>query len=89
MRKKHRKDYKAKVAIEALKGESTLELEPYKATVKRKAIATFKFYFFDMGIVRSVRRLPVISPESAAAVSKECRFTFPGRKSSLQTPALL
>ncbi len=41
------------------------ELEPYKATVKRKAIETSKFYFFDMGIVRSLRRLPVISPGSA------------------------
>ncbi len=41
------------------------ELDPYKATVKRKALATSKFYFFDRGIVRSLRRLPVISPGSA------------------------
>ena len=41
------------------------ELEPYTATVKRKAIETAKFYFFDMGVVRSLRRLPAITPGSA------------------------
>ncbi len=41
------------------------ELEPYTATVKRKAIETAKFYFFDMGIVRSLRRLPAITSGSA------------------------
>ena len=41
------------------------DLEPYTATVKRKAIETAKFYFFDMGVVSSLRKLPVISPGSA------------------------
>ncbi len=41
------------------------ELEPYTATVKRKAIETAKFYFFDMGVVRSLRRLPAIVQGSA------------------------
>ena len=41
------------------------ELEPYRGTVKRKAIETSKFYFFDMGVVRSLRKLPVIVPGSA------------------------
>ena len=41
------------------------ELEPYTATVKRKAFETSKFYFFDMGVVRSLRRLPAITPGSA------------------------
>ncbi len=41
------------------------ELEPYTSTVKRKAVETSKFYFFDMGIVRSLRRLNAISPGSA------------------------
>ena len=41
------------------------ELEPYTATVKRKAIETAKFYFFDMGVVRILRRLPAITPGSA------------------------
>ncbi len=41
------------------------ELPPYTTTVKRKAIETAKFYFFDIGIVRTLRRLPPILPESA------------------------
>ncbi|MDA3938737.1 MAG: AAA family ATPase [Spirochaetia bacterium] len=41
------------------------DLEPYTKTVKRKAIETAKFYFFDMGVVRSLRRLKTISSGSA------------------------
>lgn len=41
------------------------ELQPFSLTVKRKAIQTAKFYFFDPGIVRTLRRLPPITPESA------------------------
>lgn len=41
------------------------ELEPYTATVKRKAVATPKLYFFDPGVVRTLRRLPRIVPSSA------------------------
>lgn len=41
------------------------ELPPYSTTVKRKAIETAKFYFFDIGVVRTLRRLPPILPESA------------------------
>ncbi len=50
------------VIIDTLLG---FELEPYTATVKRKAIETSKFYFFDMGVVRSLRRLNTITPGSA------------------------
>ena len=41
------------------------ELPPYTSTVKRKAIETAKFYLFDLGVVRNLRRLPKIVPESA------------------------
>lgn len=41
------------------------ELPPFAATVKRKAIATSKYYFFDLGVVRTLRRLPRIVPASA------------------------
>jgi predicted AAA+ superfamily ATPase len=41
------------------------ELPPYTETVKRKAIETAKFYLFDVGVVRALRRLPPINPESA------------------------
>ena len=41
------------------------ELPPFAATVKRKAIATSKYYFFDLGVVRTLRRLPRIAPASA------------------------
>lgn len=41
------------------------ELAPFTKTVKRKAIGTPKLYFFDPGVVRSLRRLPRISPASA------------------------
>jgi len=41
------------------------ELPAWKRSVKRKAIDTAKFYFFDLGIVRKLRRLPPPSPESA------------------------
>ncbi len=37
-------------------------LEPYCKTVKRKAIGTPKFYFFDLGVVRALRRLKQITP---------------------------
>ena len=41
------------------------ELSSYTSTVKRKAIETAKFYFFDIGVVRTLRRLPAIVPESS------------------------
>jgi len=41
------------------------ELPPYTATVKRKAIGTGKFYFFDIGIVRILRHLPSVVPEGS------------------------
>ena len=41
------------------------ELPSYTTTVKRKSVETAKFYFFDTGIVRTLRRLPSILPESA------------------------
>ncbi len=50
------------VIIDTLLG---FKLTPYTATVKRKAIETSKFYFFDMGVVRSLRRLNIITPGSA------------------------
>ncbi|MDD4219862.1 MAG: AAA family ATPase [Sphaerochaetaceae bacterium] len=34
------------------------ELPPFKATKKRKAIETAKFYFFDIGVVRALRNIP-------------------------------
>jgi predicted AAA+ superfamily ATPase len=37
------------------------DLEPYTETVKRKAIGTPKFYFFDMGVVRALRRMKPIT----------------------------
>jgi uncharacterized protein len=37
------------------------DLEPYAKTVKRKAIGTPKFYFFDLGVVRALRRLKPIT----------------------------
>jgi uncharacterized protein len=40
------------------------ELPPYTRTVKRKAIETAKFYFFDLGIVKTLRHLDRIVPES-------------------------
>ena len=41
------------------------ELSPWKRSAKRKAIETAKFYFFDLGVVRALRRLPPPAPESA------------------------
>ncbi len=41
------------------------ELASYTSTVKRKAVETAKFYFFDIGVVRTLRRLPPILPESS------------------------
>ncbi len=37
------------------------ELASYTSTVKRKAVETAKFYFFDIGVVRTFRRLPPFS----------------------------
>ncbi|NBX17385.1 MAG: ATP-binding protein [Proteobacteria bacterium] len=37
------------------------ELTPFKRTTKRKATETSKFYLFDMGVVRFLRKLPKIS----------------------------
>lgn len=37
------------------------ELTPFTKTIKRKATETPKFYLFDMGIVRFLRKLPRIS----------------------------
>lgn len=41
------------------------DLEPFGETVKRKPIATQKFYFFDMGVVRTLRRLGPITAANA------------------------
>ncbi|MBN1962723.1 MAG: ATP-binding protein [Deltaproteobacteria bacterium] len=41
------------------------DLLPFGKTVKRKPIVTPKFYFFDMGVVRTLRRLPPITPANA------------------------
>jgi predicted AAA+ superfamily ATPase len=41
------------------------ELEAFTSTVKRKAIGTPKFYFFDTGVVRTLRALPPIAETSA------------------------
>lgn len=41
------------------------QLLAFTATRKRKAIETAKFYFFDTGIVRAIRRLPWIAETSA------------------------
>ncbi len=39
------------------------EIPSFNRTVKRKAIETAKFYFFDTGVVRSLRRLPTVVPQ--------------------------
>ena len=41
------------------------ELPAWSRTVKRKAIETPKFYFFDTGVVRALRRLPPVSEAAA------------------------
>ena len=41
------------------------ELPAWSRTVKRKAIETAKFYFFDTGVVRALRRLPRVGEASA------------------------
>lgn len=40
------------------------ELPAWTGSVKRKAMATAKFYFFDMGVVKALRRLESISESS-------------------------
>lgn len=40
-------------------------LAAFTATRKRKAIATAKFYFFDTGVVRAIRRLPPVAESSS------------------------
>jgi len=41
------------------------ELPAFRTSAKRKSIETAKFYFFDLGVVRALRRLPAIAPASA------------------------
>jgi predicted AAA+ superfamily ATPase len=41
------------------------ELPSFTSTFKRKAISTAKFYFFDIGVTRMLRRLPPPLPESS------------------------
>jgi predicted AAA+ superfamily ATPase len=41
------------------------DLEPFSGTVRRKPIATPKFYFFDTGVVRMLRKLPPVTPAHA------------------------
>ncbi|MFA6507102.1 MAG: AAA family ATPase [Treponemataceae bacterium] len=41
------------------------EVNAFTGTIKRKAIGTPKFYFFDLGVVRTLRRLPPIDEASA------------------------
>ncbi len=41
------------------------ELPAFKMSTKRKAIETAKFYFFDIGVVRALRRLAPVLPGSS------------------------
>lgn len=41
------------------------EIKAYTKTIKRKAIETAKFYFFDTGVVRALRRLPRLTRQHA------------------------
>jgi len=41
------------------------DLEPFRETTKRKPIGTPKFYFFDMGVVKALRRLGPITAANA------------------------
>lgn len=41
------------------------DLYPYRKTVRRKPIGTPKFFFFDMGVVKALRRLKEITPANA------------------------
>ncbi|TVQ20062.1 MAG: ATP-binding protein [Spirochaetaceae bacterium] len=41
------------------------ELPAWKRSTKRKSIETAKFYFFDLGVVRALRRLPPPVPGSS------------------------
>lgn len=50
------------ILIDTLLG---FELQPYTETVKRKSVETAKFYLFDVGVVRILRRLPPVVQESA------------------------
>jgi predicted AAA+ superfamily ATPase len=50
------------ILIDTLLG---FELPSYSTSTKRKSIDTAKFYFFDIGVVRTLRRLPPIVSESA------------------------
>jgi uncharacterized protein len=38
----------------------------YQRTVKRKPVATAKFYFFDVGVANALARVPVIEERSVA-----------------------
>jgi len=49
------------VLVDTLLG---FELPPYRGTIKRKSVETAKFYLFDIGVVRSLRRLPPPVPAS-------------------------
>ena len=53
------------------------ELAPFTRTVKRKSVETAKFYLFDLGVVRTLRRLPPIAPESADFGEFFEHFIFP------------
>jgi CRISPR-associated endonuclease/helicase Cas3 len=50
------------VLVDTLLG---FELPAFRTTTKRKSIETAKFYLFDIGVVRALRRLPPPSQESA------------------------
>jgi predicted AAA+ superfamily ATPase len=50
------------VLVDTLLG---FELPSFSATSKRKAVETAKFYLFDIGVTRTLRRLPPPVPESA------------------------
>ena len=41
------------------------EVQPFTATKKRKAIETAKFYFFDVGVLRAIRGVPVPAESTA------------------------
>lgn len=41
------------------------QIEPFRKTVKRKAIATSKFYFFDIAIVRALKNIPTPAEDTA------------------------
>ena len=79
MRKKHRKDFKAKVALEAIRGEQTVQEIAQKYEVHSNQVTTWKRQLLDNATTAFEKPGKISQEEKDAEAKEEKLFSQIGR----------